>query len=402
MKNILTKRAIIVFLLSILVLFLSISYYIFITTTGIILKTNLKCNFRDKVYLKDFIYKLDGVLQNNYKIDTNHVGVKELKIVYKNKYGFYKTKKFNIEIKDITPPTILVNNEFNVEVGYSKSIEDAILCADDADDNVKCELNGSYNLDEKGVYPVSMTATDKSKNTTTKKFNLVVTESRKKNKNEEEDNTNSLEFVSYNDIYKKYKNKDTLIGVDISKWQEEVDFKKLKESNVEFVMLKLGGQKKKGSKLELDPTFKSNIEEALKEKFKVGVYFYSYARNESEAKKQAKFVIDNIKKYNIELPIAFDWENWTNYNSFNMSFNSLNTIAKSFISEINNAGYKSLLYSSEYYLNNVWFHQDYKNIWLANYGKVEYLGNYDMWQLCSDGRVDGINTYVDIDVMYLD
>ena len=85
-----------------------------------------------------------------------------------------------------------------------------------------------------------------------------------------------------------------------------------------------------------------------------------------------------------------------------MSFNSLNTIAKSFISEINNNLYKSLLYSSEYYLNNVWFHQDYKNIWLANYGKVEYLGNYDMWQLCSDGRVDGINTYVDIDVMYLD
>ena len=401
MKNILTKRAIIVFLLSLLVLFLSISYYIFITTTGIILKTNLKCNFRDKVYLKDFIYKLDGVLQNNYKIDTNYVGTKELKIVYKNKYGFYKTKKFNIEIKDKTPPTILVNNEFNVEVGYNKNIEDAILCADDADDNVKCELNGSYNLDEKGIYPVSMTATDKSNNTTTKRFNLVVTEKAKKN-NIEEDNINTLEFVSYSDIYKKYKNNNTLIGIDISKWQEEVDFKKLKESNVEFIMLKLGGQKDIGSKLELDPTFKNNIEEALKENFKVGVYFYSYAKSELEAKKQARFVLDNIKNYNIELPIAFDWENWTTYNSFNMSFNSLNNIAKTFVKEINNSGYKSMLYSSENYLNNVWFHQDYKNIWLANYGKVEYLGNYDMWQLCSDGRVDGINTYVDIDVMYLD
>ena len=370
--------------------------YLFINTKSILLVPNLTCNFREEVYLKDFIYKLDGTLQNNYKIDTNTVGKKNLKAVYKDKHGFYKVKTFAIEIKDVTPPTILVNEEYTVTKDYTKKIENEILCADDYDNDITCNLTGSYNLDEVGSYPLTLTATDNSNNITTKDFTLNVIE-----ENSNEDKTEKESFVSYEDIYKKYKTDNTLIGVDISRWQKEVDFKKLKENNVEFVILKVGGQSKINGKIKLDPNFKTNIENALKENLKVGVYFYSYAKTTKEAKTQANFVIKNIKDYNIELPIAFDWENWTNYNEFNISFNSLNNIAKAFNTEIEKNGYKSLLYSSEYYLNTIWFSEDYNNIWLANYGKVTYQGKYDLWQLCSDGKVEGIDTYVDIDIMYL-
>ena len=370
--------------------------YLFINTKSILLVPNLTCNFREEVYLKDFIYKLDGTLQNNYKIDTNTVGKKNLKAVYKDKHGFYKVKTFAIEIKDVTPPTILVNEEYTVTKGYTKKIENEILCADDYDNDITCNLTGSYNLDEVGSYPLTLTATDNSNNITTKDFTLNVIE-----ENSNEDKTEKESFVSYEDIYKKYKTDNTLIGVDISRWQKEVDFKKLKENNVEFVILKVGVQSKINGKIKLDPNFKTNIENALKENLKVGVYFYSYAKTTKEAKTQANFVIKNIKDYNIELPIAFDWENWTNYNEFNISFNSLNNIAKAFNTEIEKNGYKSLLYSSEYYLNTIWFSEDYNNIWLANYGKVTYQGKYDLWQLCSDGKVEGIDTYVDIDIMYL-
>ena len=370
--------------------------YLFINTKSILLVPNLTCNFREEVYLKDFIYKLDGTLQNNYKIDTNTVGKKNLKAVYKDKHGFYKVKTFAIEIKDVTPPTILVNEEYTVTKGYTKKIENEILCADDYDNDITCNLTGSYNLDEVGSYPLTLTATDNSNNITTKDFTLNVIE-----ENSNEDKTEKESFVSYEDIYKKYKTDNTLIGVDISRWQKEVDFKKLKENNVEFVILKVGGQSKINGKIKLDPNFKTNIENALKENLKVGVYFYSNAKTTKEAKTQANFVIKNIKDYNIELPIAFDWENWTNYNEFNISFNSLNNIAKAFNTEIEKNGYKSLLYSSEYYLNTIWFSEDYNNIWLANYGKVTYQGKYDLWQLCSDGKVEGIDTYVDIDIMYL-
>ena len=380
------KQVILIILAGLTSMLLSIVLYVIVSTTGIILKPNPSCNFRDKVYLKDFVVTLDGTLENDHKVDTSHVGTKKLKIIYKNKYGFYKIKEFNLEIKDITKPTILVNNDYTVEVGYEKKLEDVILCADDYDDNVKCEINGSYNLDEEGIYPLSITAKDKSNNTTTKNFNLNVV---KPTIQKEE---NNLEFISYQDIYKKYKNNNTLIGIDISKWQEEVDFKKLKDNNVEFVILKLGGQSDKNKKTELDPYFKKNIENAKKNNLKVGVYFYSHAKNTKEAKEQAKFVLDNIKDYNLDLPITFDWENWQNFNSYNISLNTLNNIAKTFINEIKNNGHESNLYSSEYYLENVWFNKDYKNIWLANYGKIKYQGKYDIWQLCSDGKVEGINT----------
>ena len=395
MNTKLNKKTIIILILSLTALLLSILFYIIITTTGIILKPQLSCNFKDKVYLKDFILSLDGTLQNNYKIDTNTIGTKKLKIVYKNKYGFYKIKNFNIEIKDVTKPTILVNNEYIVEVGYDKNIEEEILCADDYDDNVECELNGSYNLDKEGIYPLTITAKDKSNNTTKKDFNLRVISKAPKNE------IKSQSYISYKDIYIKYKNNNTLIGIDISKWQEEIDFKKLKENNIEFVIIKIGGQPTKDSKEELDPFFKKNITNAQKEGLKVGIYFYSYAKNTKEAEEQAKFVINNIKDYKIDLPITFDWENWKSFNSFNISFNTLNNIAKTFIKEINNSGYKANLYSSEYYLENIWLKEDYKNIWLANYGKVKYKGKYNMWQLCNDGKVEGIKTYVDIDILYL-
>lgn len=370
--------------------------YIFINTKSILLKTNLTCNFREEVYLKDFIYKLDGTLKNNYKIDTNTIGKKTLRAIYQDKHGFYKVKTFTIEIKDITPPTIMVNAEYTVTKGYNKKIEDEILCADDYDDNVKCDFIGNYNLNKIGTYPIVITATDASGNVTTKEFKLNVIEKSTSPKKDSDDS-----FISYKDIYTKHKKDNTLIGLDISKWQKKVDFKKLKESGVEFVILKIGGQTKINGDLTLDPNFEKNIEAALNENIKVGLYFYSYAQNKKDAQKQARFIMKHIKKYNIELPIAFDWENWTEYNKFKLSFNSLNNVAKTFINELEKEGYETLLYSSEYYLDTVWFDEDYDNLWIANYGNLTYKGKYKMWQLCSDGKVDGINTYVDIDVMYL-
>lgn len=361
------------------------------------MKTDLNCDFREEVYLKDFIYKLDGTLKNNYKIDTNKVGEQKVKAIFQDKHGFYKVKTFTIKVQDVTSPVIMVNEEYTVKKGYDGNLEDDILCADDTDDNIICNITGSYNLDSVGTYPLTITATDNSNNTTTKSFNLNVIEPSKVN----DDNNKEESFVAYKDIYSKYKSDNTLIGVDISKWQKEVDFSKLKESGVEFVILKIAGQQKINGDIVMDPNFEKNIEDALKQNIKVGLYFYSYAKTEKEAKKQADYIINNIKDYNIELPIAFDWENWDNYNDFHLSFNSLNNIAKAFMEELEKKGYKTWLYSSEYYLDTIWFSEDYNNIWLANYGKINYKGTYDIWQLCSDGKVDGINEYVDIDVLYL-
>ena len=111
MENTFFRRAIIVFLLSFTILVITSAFYLFLNTKDILLVSDLTADFRDKVYLKDFIYKLDGTLKNNYKIDTNKVGTQEIKAIYQDKHGFYKTKRFTIEVKDVVAPTIMLSGD---------------------------------------------------------------------------------------------------------------------------------------------------------------------------------------------------------------------------------------------------------------------------------------------------
>lgn len=132
----------------------------------------------------------------------------------------------------------------------------------------------------------------------------------------------------------------------------------------------------------------------------VGIYYYSYAGNEKEAREEAKWVIEQIKDYKIELPVVFDWEEWNNFNFYRVSFYELTNIAISFLEEIENAGYQGMLYSSKNYLENVWYKTKY-DIWLAHYtSKTNYEGKYQYWQMTSSGKVDGIKGPVDVDIFY--
>ena len=117
------------------------------------------------------------------------------------------------------------------------------------------------------------------------------------------------------------------------------------------------------------------------------------------AKQEIDYTLNLIKDYDIELGIAYDWENFTDFNTYNISLHTLNEMSKVFLDEAQNKGYKPILYSSKYYLENLW---DKKyDIWVAQYADNNtYEGEYIMWQQCSDGRIDGINAYVDIDIMY--
>lgn len=390
-----------------LLVFLSISlfflcslivYLYFTNTEDLILKKNITYNFRDTIHTKDLIENLNGKLVTNSLIDTNTVGKRKVQISYYNHYGFIENKYALVEIKDVTPPTVVVNNTYFIEKGNKYNLLDKIFCADDYDDDVTCQIIGDYNFNKVGKYSLKIVATDKSNNVTSKSFSLIVSEKKGTPKKE---NSEPTTITNFKDIYKKYKNEKTLIGLDLSKWQEEIDFDKIKSEGVEFVMIKIGGQSKKSGKIEIDPNFINNIEEALKRNMKVGVYFYSHATSTNEAKKQAEWVAKNLKDYNLSLPIAFDWENWNQYTSYHLSFHTLNQIANAFFNPLETKGYQTLLYSSKYYLDTVWYKEEY-NTWLAHYtSDSKDKEEYNMWQICNDGKINGINTLVDIDIMYL-
>lgn len=382
-----------VFLLIILFVFIIILMVHVKKTDAVVFSDVLSCSYREKVSVDRFIRKLDGTLLDNYWVDTSTVGKKKLEIQYKNRYGFIEQKKFEIEVKDVVAPIIVVNNPYTVVEGEVSDLLDVIFCADDYDDGVKCVISGEYDLNRIGQYHLKIEAQDKSGNEAEKEFTLNVVKKEKKS------NSSQVKYTDFKDFYQKYNDSSVEIGLDISKWQGEVDYAKIANEGVSFVMLKVGGQTEIGGEYIVDPSFDDNIEGALENGLKVGVYFYSYAKSEIEAKKQARWVVQKVKDYELALPIAFDWENWARYSTFGIGFRTLNKVAESFIEEVKRYHYEGILYSSKYYLENIWHQDDYVK-WLAYYNEYnEIEDDYFLWQVCNDGKINGINGSVDIDIL---
>lgn len=355
------------------------------------LNSELTIPYKSDVKVSDFIKSINGKY-DDFKIDTSSLGVKEINLSYINDDSIKVSYKFNIEVKDVTPPFVMLSDNYSVYVNSPDTLIDDILCGDDLTDEPKCIIEGYYDLNTIGSYPLSFIATDNYNNKTVKKFNLLV-------KQKENKKTYNNTYTDFNDVYKLHKNDKTKIGLDISKYQGNIDFNKIKSLGVSFVMIRVG-TRDINNNFVLDPKFKQNIEGALSASLDVGIYFYSYASNLEEAREDARWVIKNIEGYKITLPVAFDWEDFKSFNSYKVSFNKLTNIAYAYLDELKTNGYDAMLYGSKYYLEYIWQNDKY-DTWLAHYiNKTTYKGKYKMWQMCSNGKIDGIDGYVDIDILY--
>lgn len=352
---------------------------------------DLDIEFNSKIYLSNIIKSINGEYKD-FEIDTTKLGEKTIKFDYINNEKIKVSYEFKINIKDTVPPFVNLSNRYSVILGSEDTLLRDIMCADNEDDNPKCEIEGEYDLNKLGTYPLTFKASDKSGNETIKKFDLIVKEKSKA--------IYSNDYTDFKYVYDNYKTENTRIGLDISKYQGDVDFSKVKSAGVSFIMIRVGTKNFETKKYVLDPKFKQNIEGAIKEGIDVGVYFYSYASSKKEALKDAKWVVKQIKDYKISMPVAYDWEDWSDYNSYNLSFYKLNEIAKIYLDTIKDNGYDPILYGSKFYLQNIW-NNEYYDTWLAHYiNETDYNGSYTMWQLCDNGKIDGIKNYVDIDIYY--
>lgn len=366
-------------------------------TIRVELADSLETSFYSDVKVSDFLKSINGTLVDDYKIDTSTIGKKKVKFEYINEEDIRIPYAYTITIKDDVAPSIWLSSTYSVNVGYDGNLLDDITCADNLDDNPKCEIIGDYNLDKVGNYSLTFKATDNSGNVTTKEFTLKV----KKPKNNSNSNSNTnYSKTLFSDIVKEHKKDNTLIGIDVSSWQGNIDFEKVKESGVEFVFIRVGSTRGINAEYFVDKQFINNIEGFNSVGIPVGIYFYSYANSKKAAIADAKWVLEQIKGYDIDLPIVYDWESWSFYNEFNQSFYSTSMNAKAFLDTIKKAGYQGMLYSSKSYLERVWFDIGYP-VWLAHYTtKTSYTGDYDYWQLCNNGKISGISGDVDINVYY--
>lgn len=363
---------------------------------GVIIKTIDSTEVYSDTYLYDLI-TIDKAEINsvNKKINTRDLKTEEIEVFYtfnKKKYVY----TFDLTVKDNIPPKILGSTIRTVQVNYEGDLCNLIMYGDNYDKNPECIIDGSYDISKTGSYNIRYTITDNSTNKA--HHTLVLHVIKPENTPGASGNTSTLAF---SEVLDRYKNDRSEIGIDVSKWQGNIDFEKVKKAGATFVMMRIGVQKSTSGELEIDEYYLSNIEKAKKANLKVGVYLYSIATSKEESIKQAEWVLDKLNGVSLDLPIVFDWESWSWWNVMELSFHDINEIADSFLNIIEENGYQAMLYGSKFYLENIWENKKNYPVWLAHYtNETNYIGDYIMWQLSDVGRIDGINGNVDINILY--
>lgn len=189
-------------------------------------------------------------------------------------------------------------------------------------------------------------------------------------------------------------------GIDVSKWQGEIDFQKAKNDGVEFVIIREGYGKKSPS--QIDKKFKQNYERAKSVGLPVGVYHYSYADSVLDAKLEAEFCLENIQGLELEYPVCFDIED---KEQLKLNNRQRTDIVKAFCQEIESAGYYAMIYCNLNWWNNYLIKEELANkydLWLGQWQVENPSVKCGIWQTCETGHIDGINGSVDLNIAYKD
>ena len=190
-------------------------------------------------------------------------------------------------------------------------------------------------------------------------------------------------------------------GIDVSEFQGKVDWEKVKNSGVEFAILRCGYGMDFSNQDDVE--YERNANECERLGIPYGVYLMSYANTVEKARSEAKHVLRLIEGRKISLGVWYDIED--NGTSGAINKETLTNIINTFCNTIKNAGYKVGVYASLNWLENKIEKtiKDNYDIWVAQYySKCEYEGKYIMWQHTSSGKVNGISTNVDMNILYED
>lgn len=195
------------------------------------------------------------------------------------------------------------------------------------------------------------------------------------------------------------------MGIDVSKYNGNIDWNAVKNSGVSFVIIRCGYRGSSTGALIEDPMFRSNIQGASRAGLKVGVYFFTQAVNEVEAVEEASMVLSLIKGYNISYPVFLDVESSNGGRGDGINSSARTAVCKAFCQTIQNSGYKAGIYANKEWLNKFIDApglSGYK-IWLAQYAAAPTYSRtkYDMWQYSSKGSVAGISGNVDMNISYM-
>jgi len=190
-------------------------------------------------------------------------------------------------------------------------------------------------------------------------------------------------------------------GIDVSAWQGRPDWKKVKESGIEFAILRAGYGKN-----HVDGSFHYNAKACNEIGLPIGVYWFSYALNVDEAKREADYVCNAIEDYKIEYPVCFDYE----YDSINNAkkngvipdYALIQAMAEAFLKRVEERGYYAMNYSNLDFLNHGFEKLTSRfDTWLAQWSSKPSR-ECGIWQYSDKGSIPGIAGNVDLNIAYKD
>lgn len=198
--------------------------------------------------------------------------------------------------------------------------------------------------------------------------------------------------------------KESYTCIDVSRYQKNINWSNVKAAGIEYAIIRVGFRGYETGRLNIDPYFEQNIIGAKAAGIKCGVYFYSVAKDIAEAIEEANFVLNAIKDYDLDLPIAIDIEHYSD-RVINLTAVQRTDNAIAFMETIKHAGRKTMLYTYYNFYNNHLQKSRLLNytLWMAYYtDNNSLLGDivYDGWQYASDGNVHGVDGRCDMNLIF--
>lgn len=199
---------------------------------------------------------------------------------------------------------------------------------------------------------------------------------------------------------------NAVLGIDVSVHQGQIDWQKVADAGIQFVFVRLGYRGYETGLLHTDKRAVENLQGAREAGLLVGAYFYSQAVNVMEAQEEARYALDILGDFKLDLPLVYDWEYVSAAaRTANVNKTTLTECTIAFCEAVKNAGFTPMIYFNA---NQAKRQLDMEKLeryawWLAMYNlENEMLCKVDAWQYSYTGRVDGISTTVDMNLLFTD
>lgn len=198
---------------------------------------------------------------------------------------------------------------------------------------------------------------------------------------------------------------ESVLGIDVSKYQGDIDWQQVKGAGVEFVIIRLGyrGYGAAGG-LNEDIMAQENYRGAKEAGLKVGAYFFSQAITVEEAREEANYAMELVKDWQMDMPLVYDWECLADdYRTVGVDARLLTDCTIAFCDTVAQAGYTPMIYFNPNQSRKQMFLEELTGygFWLAMYSdEMDYQYKVDMWQYTNEGYVPGISGNVDINLYF--